>query len=68
MSPTLGNKLNFDGMSEYGDNIILGTAPETNYMDSQQKKTSSPSFHQLLHSRQLSTNLYVGIPQIGQIS
>ena len=37
MNPTLVNKLNFDGMNEYGKNLLLGTAPEINDIDSHTK-------------------------------
>ena len=33
MTLTLVNKLNFDGMTEYGDYLLLGAAPEINDID-----------------------------------
>ena len=37
-TPTLLNKINFDGMTtEYGNNIILGTIPKINKIDTHTK-------------------------------
>ena len=65
--PPLVNHLNFDGMDDYGDNILLDLASEITDLKPHTKIASEASLHHLINTRKGPKYLPEVIYQRGQI-